>query len=879
MRRKRAVSFVACALLLIAPLIFAASVLPHSGISIVLPSGWIIESSPAVWVRTGTMPQGATLAPSGKRFAVVESGFNPARLRIYTTQSLQAVATIPLAGAFGQPVWLDENHVLVAGANAQAIFDVAVAARTAREIAFPPHTFPVAVAASDDVVAVATDDDGGVRIGTLASVGQAQPLHVGTHPSGLAFSLDGRTLFVSDRSGATIDAIDVGSRAVRTVRTRLHPSALLVADNHLFVAESDADRVGIYTLPGLAQVAQVFVGDTIHGQHLAGVSPNALAWSNGTLYVSLGAANEVAAIRGDRVVGRIPAGRYPTALVAHAGRLFVIDGKGEGAAPNPEFNVFGKIGPSYVAAIEYGSIRVYRLARVDGRGNPQGTAGWARPAPPQTVVRFHGPIRHVFFILKENRTYDQILGDIAGANGDSHLAYFGEPVTPNQHALAKRFGIFDNAYTNGEVSDPGHDWADAAFANDYVERVWPSIYAGRSDGDDTDVGSGASEPANGYLWDDAVRAGVSFRDYGEMTKTNGELFQSVRPGIGVEVTREPLGVVVAITPWNFPLAIPAWKVAPALAYGNCAILKPAELTPACASALADIIARAGIPQGVFHILIGSGRTVGNTLVTSPDVDAVTFTGSVAVGKGIAIAAASRMAKVQLEMGGKNPLVVLDDAELGIAVECAIQGAYYSTGQRCTASSRLIVTEGIHDGFVKAVVERMKQLVVGDALDSKTHIGPVVDDVQLAKDLAYLEVAREEGARLAFGGERVKRSTDGYFLQPILWTETNNAMRINREEIFGPAASVICVEDFEEALRIANDTPFGLVAGICTTSLKYATQFKREAQAGMVMVNVPTAGVDYHVPFGGSKASSYGSREQGTYARDFYTTTRTAYTRP
>jgi len=236
-----------------------------------------------------------------------------------------------------------------------------------------------------------------------------------------------------------------------------------------------------------------------------------------------------------------------------------------------------------------------------------------------------------------------------------------------------------------------------------------------------------------------------------------------------------------------------------------------------------------------------------------------------------------MKKVQLEMGGKNPLVVLDDADLDVAVECAVNGAFYSTGQRCTASSRLIVTEGIHDRFVSAVVDRLSSLVVGDALDPKTQIGPVVDQSQLDQDLDYIRVGQEEGAKLVFGGDLIKRDNPGHFLAPALFTETSNAMRINREEIFGPVASVVRVRDYEEALQVANDTAFGLSAGICTTSLKYAKHFKRNSEAGMVMINVPTAGVDYHVPFGGRKASSYGPREQGSYAVEFYSQVKTAYT--
>ena len=363
---------------------------------------------------------------------------------------------------------------------------------------------------------------------------------------------------------------------------------------------------------------------------------------------------------------------------------------------------------------------------------------------------------------------------------------------------------------------------------------------------------------------------------GEALRLSGELVPSVRPGVTVEITREPLGVVGLITPWNFPVAIPAWKMAPALCHGNTVVIKPADLAPGCTWELVDILHRAGLPEGVLNLVMGRGSEVGRAVVDSVDVDAISFTGSVATGARIAEACARHMRKVQLEMGGKNPLVVLDDADLDTAVECAVNGAFFSTGQRCTASSRLIVTEGIHDRFVEAMTERLGALTVDDAVKEGTHIGPVVDQSQLDQDLDYIRIGRDEGATLAFGGERLNRETPGFYLQPALFTETTNAMRINREEVFGPVAGVIRVRDYDEALAVANDNEFGLSAGICTTSLKHATDFKRNAGAGMVMVNLPTAGVDFHVPFGGRKGSSHGPREQGRHAAEFYTTVKTAY---
>ena len=365
---------------------------------------------------------------------------------------------------------------------------------------------------------------------------------------------------------------------------------------------------------------------------------------------------------------------------------------------------------------------------------------------------------------------------------------------------------------------------------------------------------------------------------GECVRLAGEKIPSVRPGLDIEITREPVGVVGMITPWNFPIAIPAWKTAPALAYGNCVVLKPAELVPAMAHAMADIIHRAGAPAGVFNLVMGRGSVVGQAMLEHKDIAAISFTGSVATGRRIAAACVTSdpMKKVQLEMGGKNPMVVLDDADLKVAAECAVNSAFFATGQRCTASSRLIVTEGIHDKFVDAVTERMRGLVVDDALKPGTQIGPVVDESQLKQDMSYVQIGKDEGAKLVTGGQRLNRDNPGFYLSPALFTEVSNKMRIASEEIFGPVAAVIRAKNYDEALELANDTEFGLTSGICTASLKYASHFKRNAEAGMVMVNLPTAGVDYHVPFGGRKGSSYGPREQGRYAQEFYTIVKTAY---
>lgn len=376
---------------------------------------------------------------------------------------------------------------------------------------------------------------------------------------------------------------------------------------------------------------------------------------------------------------------------------------------------------------------------------------------------------------------------------------------------------------------------------------------------------------------EAARAGHIFKFFaGEALRASGgETLASVRPGVQVDVTREPLGVVGLITPWNFPLAIPAWKIAPALAHGNSVVFKPAELVPACGWALAEIISRAALPAGTFNLVMGSGREVGQAMVDSAGVDAISFTGSVATGEQILHAAARRRAKVQLEMGGKNPLLVLADADLDRAVDCAVQGAYFSTGQRCTASSRLIVEDAVHDAFVARLRQRLAALKVGHALERGTDIGPVVDRAQLARNLAAVGAAREEGAEHVWGGEALQRATVGHYMSPALFL-ARPEHRIARDEIFGPVACVLRADDYDHALQIANDTPFGLCAGICTTSLARAMHFKRHAKVGMTMVNLPTAGVDYHVPFGGRKASSYGPREQGRHAAEFYTSVKTGY---
>ncbi len=376
---------------------------------------------------------------------------------------------------------------------------------------------------------------------------------------------------------------------------------------------------------------------------------------------------------------------------------------------------------------------------------------------------------------------------------------------------------------------------------------------------------------------EVYRAGQFFTYFaGECLRNQGDLAESVRPGIEIDVRREPVGVVAVISPWNFPIATPAWKIAPALAFGNAVVWKPANVTPASAVALTEIIARQDIPAGLFNMVLGSGREVGQRLVESRGVDAITFTGSVGVGRGIAASAVANMTKVQMEMGSKNPMLIMEDCDLALAVAHAAGAAFGGTGQKCTAASRLIVHEVVHDEFVERLVAAAQAFKVGHALEAGTQLGPVVSAGQLAQNLDYVAKGRAEGAELLCGGERLERATQGYYMSPAVFAGTRNDMVINREEMFAPITCVIKAGSYAEALALANDSEFGLTAGIMTRSLARASHFRSHMRAGCVMVNLPTAGTDYHVPFGGRGASSFGPREQGRYAAEFYTSVKTAY---
>jgi aldehyde dehydrogenase (NAD+) len=376
---------------------------------------------------------------------------------------------------------------------------------------------------------------------------------------------------------------------------------------------------------------------------------------------------------------------------------------------------------------------------------------------------------------------------------------------------------------------------------------------------------------------EVMRAARIFRFFGgEALRIVGERFGSVRPGVSVEVSYSPLGVIGAITPWNFPIAIPAWKIAPAIAYGNTVVWKPSEHSSAVASRLMDIIAASDLPVGSVNMVLG-GRLAGEALTSEADLDGLSFTGSEATGQAVALVGARRRIRVQAEMGGVNGLIVLADANLDAAVDGALNGAFFAAGQRCTATSRIIVERGVAKAFAEKLAERVAALRVGDPLDPTTQVGPLVSMRQ--KDAIQAAVATMLGAgRRALQAGR-RDAAPACFVDPVLFDDLAADDLLAREEVFGPVAGLMVVDTYEDALETLNAVRFGLCGGIYTGSLKYAEHFKQHARVGMAMVNLPTAGVDYHAPFGGTKASSLGPREQGRAARDFFTVTRTAYQAP
>jgi 2,5-dioxopentanoate dehydrogenase len=373
-----------------------------------------------------------------------------------------------------------------------------------------------------------------------------------------------------------------------------------------------------------------------------------------------------------------------------------------------------------------------------------------------------------------------------------------------------------------------------------------------------------------------------FRFYaGEASRINGKTFSSGSKQTLLYSVREPLGVVGIMTPWNFPIAIPSWKIAPALACGNTVVFKPSSLTPLTAQKLVSCLEQAGLPPGVLNYITGPGGTVGEEISTNPDVDAISFTGSYEVGYGIQRARANskRMARIQLEMGGKNPIIVLPDAKLDEAASLVSKSAFGLTGQACTATSRVIVDEKIKPTLVQKIVGLAEKTVVGNGLLPEAQMGPAVSRAQMENDLNYIQVGREEGAKVLAGGEKSGRSDhhDGYFVEPTVFDDVSPDMRIAKEEIFGPVLSVLAASNLEEAIRLANKSEYGLTAGLCTSSLSSALEFADRVEAGVVKINKLTTGLELHVPFGGFKKSSSNTfKEQGEESVDFYTRIKTVY---
>ncbi len=506
-----------------------------------LPSGWTISPPQGAVATTGTMPQGLALSPDGSKLAIVESGYTPPALRVVSAPDLRTLKVVPLEGAFGSPVWNRNDAVLVAAANANAVLRVRVDTGNIETMQTGLH-WPAAVAEESNVTA-AVNDDGTTVWWTANEPGRA--VLAGTYKTGLhpgsVLVLHG-DLYVGNRGEATVtfvsrsthDGTTRDNRAnALTIPVDLHPSALAASPDgsRIYVACADADAVDVIDTRTNAVTARIGVG-LPQGP---GASPNGLAVAaDGTVYVSLGAENAVAEIQRDRVVARVPAGWYPDGVAVDKDNVYVINGKGESSHANPSLDSSrGGKDPSYVGRLLIGSVRAIPRTAFTGASSKEVAANVPAPVatPLETVLQAHGPIRHVIYIIKENRTYDQVLGDVAGADGDPNLAWFGANVTPNQHAIAERFGIFDNTYTDAQVSASGHTWSTAALANDYLERFWPVNYGGRRDTYDFEDGAIASVPRNGYLWDAAKRAHITYRDYGE--------FVAIPALTGLETTQMP----------------------------------------------------------------------------------------------------------------------------------------------------------------------------------------------------------------------------------------------------------------------------------------------------------------------------------------------------
>ncbi len=506
-----------------------------------LPTQWYIDAPSGPEATIGVMPQGIALSPDGTRLAVIESGVNPPALRILSPSDLTTRKIISIKGAFGKPVWLDERHVLIAGANADAILDVNVDGTVSTALAERKGSWPAAVALSPDrkMLASANDESATVTVASVSAPNNARTVSVGSHPSDLVFSNDGRTLYVASRGASKIYVLDIAAGKVTDeIPVGSHPSALALSANgtELYVAESDDDSVAAINLKDAKRVADVNVG--LHAGRASGygASPNALLVRRNIIFVSLGAENAVAVVKGGSVIERIPTGWYPTGIaVGPENALFVSDGKGEGSFPNPEYSPFAQDPKGYIAATQFGSVRkipfgVYAGARAVAQtasviANAMPT--WTAPPASSTVIRPNGPIKHIIYIIKENRSYDEILGDEKLGDGDPSLVWFGRVNTPNQHALVERFGVLDRAFVDSQVSADGHNWTDAAFSGDYVERFWPENYGNRRVTYDFQSGKSPERPHNGYLWNAAKRAGVAFRDYGEDTGETSNMSEDV----------------------------------------------------------------------------------------------------------------------------------------------------------------------------------------------------------------------------------------------------------------------------------------------------------------------------------------------------------------
>lgn len=504
--------------------------------STTLPGGWRLSRPLQAPATTGTMPQGLALAPDGARLAVVEGGVNPPALRFVNPNDFNDMHVVPLEGAFGKPVWLADGTVDVPGANADAILNVNPDGYAVQTIALHKGAWPVALAfhAGETQMATANDGDGTVSLLDAPAFAESKHIDVGPHPADVVYAPDGNSLYVSLRGSSDVARVDLASEAVTRFHVGLHPSSLaLSADGKtLYAALTDDDAIAEIDTQTNAVRGKIDVGMHEGRVRGAGASPNALLLHADTLYVTLGAQNAVAVIRNGRLVERVPAGWYPTGVALSPKALFVSDGKGESTRPNAEFDPEGKDDRAneYVAATLDGSVRAIPLTALSaGAALTNETVANIRPqwtAPAQTVLRPNGPIKHVIYIIRENRSYDQVLGDIAHANGDARLAMFGRQVTPNLHAIAERFAVLDNAYTNSQVSADGHNWTDSAFGNDYLERFWPANYGHRRKEYDFELREGPQSPHNGYLWDAAARAHVSLRDYGEQL-TSGPAHFSV----------------------------------------------------------------------------------------------------------------------------------------------------------------------------------------------------------------------------------------------------------------------------------------------------------------------------------------------------------------